>query len=85
MLYSEINDQSKSIENALDNKAEGSSMISFLEPELFGLLEIIVSLLLVNHFTLVNYWSKGLSIHWELESVCITVNTINPLVQVLRI
>ena len=55
MLYSEKNDQSKSIESGLDNKAEVSNMISFLEPELFGLAEIIVSTLSVNHFTLVNY------------------------------
>lgn len=36
-------------------------MISFLEPKLSGLPDIIV-----NHFMSVNYLSKGLNISWEL-------------------
>lgn len=41
--YSERNDQSKSIENGLANKADGGSIISFSEPKLFGLPEIIAN------------------------------------------
>lgn len=60
-------------------------MFSFLEPKLSELPDIIVSPLSVTYFTAVKYLFKGLNIRWELESVCMIVKTIDPLVQVLRI